>query len=256
LWSTEGENVHVPYRPEQPVKASARKHHVHEIDGLVLMWYDHAGEPPTWEWPGLPYIGDKSNYYPIDTTVDGPHLAKPQLAYENSADPHHFPHVHGSAMDAHMSEYVVDGPLIHNVMTLVFGGGKESSWLTPNGPVEGYVDSMFWAVSLAIARFRIEDMVCIHMPVLTPVDEKYAIFFSTVTATKEPGDTGDVPQGRSGQMMKAQHWQIRNDFHIWQHMSYRVRPIFTGRAEQTAYAYIRRHFDQFYPNQMYGKDEA
>jgi hypothetical protein len=52
--------------------------------------------------------------------------------------------------------------------------------------------------------------------------------------------------------MKAQHWQIRNDFHIWQHMTYRVKPIYTGTEEQTRYAFIRRHFDQFYPNPVYG----
>jgi len=56
-------------------------------------------------------------------------------------------------------------------------------------------------------------------------------------------------------MMKAQHWQIRNDFHIWQNQKYLVKPIFTGREEQTRYAFIRRHFDQFYPNPVYTKDD-
>jgi hypothetical protein len=89
----------------------------------------------------------------------------------------------------------------------------------------------------------------------TPVDHDYSMFFSTTTATKEPGDTGDEPKGRSGQMMAAQHWQIRNDVHIWENMKYMVRPKFTGKAEQTRYAGLRRHLDQFYPNPVYKANE-
>jgi hypothetical protein len=51
--------------------------------------------------------------------------------------------------------------------------------------------------------------------------------------------------------MAAQHWQIRNDFHIWQNQKYKANPIFTGTEEQTRYAFIRRHFDKFYPNPVY-----
>lgn len=222
-----------------------------EIDDIIVMWYDHDQAEPTYEWSGLPWFGDKSNYYPIDTTVDGPYLAKPQFPFENSADPHHFKYVHGSYLDAEFSDYNVDGPYAENVMRLMFGGGKDKTWLTPDGPVLGYVDNFFWGASLGVARFRIDDFVCIHLPTLTPVDDDNAIFFSTVTATREPGDDGDTPHGRSGQMMAAQHWQIRNDFHIWQNQKYIVKPIFTGTEEQTRYAFIRRHFDQFYPNPVY-----
>ncbi len=254
-WNTDGENVSIPYRPERPVKAKIGKKHVREIDGIIVMWYHHEGLPPSYEWPGLPYFGDKSNYYAIDTTVDGPYLAKPQFPFENSADPHHFQYVHGSALDAEFSDYEVEGAYATNTMRLLFGGQQESSWLTPNGPVLGHVDNFFWGASLGIARFRVDDLVCIHLPTLTPIDADNAIFFSTVTGTKEPGDTGDIPQGRSGRMIKAQHWQIRNDFHIWQNMSYMVTPIYTGEAEQTRYAFIRKHFDQFYPNPVYKEQD-
>jgi 3-ketosteroid 9alpha-monooxygenase subunit A len=254
-WDTEGNNVHIPYRPERPVSAKIEKKHVREIDGVIVMWYDSADGEPSYEWPGLPYIGDKSNYYPIDTTVDGPFLAKPQFPMENAADPHHFQYVHGSGVDAEFSDFKVDGPACTNTLTLVFGAGKESTWLTPNGPVVGYSDSFFWGANIGISRFRIEEMVCIHLVLLTPIDHDRSIFFSTVTATKEPGDTGDVPTGRSGRFMLEQHWQIRNDFNIWQNMEYKVHPIFTGEAEQTRYAFLRRHFDQFYPNPVYDKPE-
>jgi 3-ketosteroid 9alpha-monooxygenase subunit A len=250
-WNTEGENVLIPYRPERTVKAKVPRKEVREIDGIILMWFDHGGASPTWEWPGLPFVGDKADYYPIDTTVDGPHLAKPQQPHENSADPHHFQYVHGSGGDADFEDYEVDGELCRNTMKLVFGEGKDKTWLTPNGPVMGRVDNFFWGVNLGIARFHVEDMVCVHLVTLTPVDDQRSIFFSSVTATREPGDTGDEPQGRSGRFMKAQHWQIRNDFHIWGNMRYLPDPIFTGPAEQTRYAFIRRHFDQFYPNSVY-----
>jgi 3-ketosteroid 9alpha-monooxygenase subunit A len=254
-WDADGNNVSIPYRPESPSKAKAEKKHVRETDGCIVMWYDHAGEPPTYEWEGLPYRGPKESYYPITFTFDGPHLTKPQMPFENSADPHHFPHVHGSAFDAEFGEHWIDGPRAVNTMNLMFGGDKEDTWMTPNGPVMGSVDTFLWGASIGVARFNIEDMVCVHMNNFTPVDHDYSMFFSTTTATKEPGDTGDEPKGRSGQMMAAQHWQIRNDVHIWENMKYMVRPKFTGKAEQTRYAGLRRHLDQFYPNPVYKANE-
>ena len=250
-WSAEGENVEIPYRPDQTVKAKVGKQEVREIDGMIFMWYDHAGGPPTWEWEGLPYVGDKSDYYPIDSTVDGPHLAKPQQIHENSADPHHFQYVHGSGGDAEFEDYIVEGHYCRNTMYLVFGEGRAKTWLTPDGPVPGRVDNFFWGSNLGIARFHIDEMVCIHLNTLTPVDDNNSIFFSTVTATRDPGATDEEPKGRGWRMMQEQHWQIRNDFHIWGNMLYRPKPIFTGPAEQSRYAFIRRHFDQFYPNSVY-----
>ena len=34
-------------------------------------------------------------------------------------------------------------------------------------------------------------------------------------------------------------------------MTYRVKPIYTGQEEQTRYAFIRKHFGQFYTNPVY-----
>ncbi len=250
-WNTDGTIHKIPYMEDHSVNAKLDAKHVREIDGIIMMWYDHAGASPTYEWPGLPFIGDKADYYPIDSTVDGPHRVKPQFPMENSADPHHFPYVHGSGVDAEFTDYIVDGAFCTNKMFMTFGAGKETTWLTPDGPVDGEIDNFFWGASLGIARFNIGGRICVHLTVLTPIDEDNAIFFSTVTHNKEPGDTGDTPTGIAKKMMDAQHIQIRNDFHIWQNMTYRVRPIFTGEAEKTRYAFIRKHFDQFYPNPVY-----
>lgn len=254
-WTTDGSNASIPYMPGETLPVRAEAKHVREIDGCVIMWYDHAGEPPTYEWAGLPYMTDASDYYPINHNFDGPHLAKPQFPFENAADPHHFIYVHGSGLDAEFSDFEVEGPVCRNTMRLMFGAGRERTWLTPNGPVMGEVDAIHWGASMGIARFRIEDMVVIHMTNITPVDKDNTMFFSTVTANKEPGvDEGDT-SGRHYRMMMDQHTQIRNDFHIWQNMRYRVKPLFTGEAEKTRYRFIRHHFDQFYPNPVYRENQ-
>jgi 3-ketosteroid 9alpha-monooxygenase subunit A len=251
-WSPDGRNVRIPYAEDKLVRATIRTHAVREIDGVIVLWYDHQGREPHYEWPGLPFATTREDYYAIDWTVDGPHRVKPQFPMENAADPHHFPYVHGSGVDAEFTEFSVDGAYCTNTMLMKFGAGKPSTWLTPEGPVDGSIDNFFWGASLGIARFNIAERVCIHLVALCPIDHDSTMFFSTVTHTREPGDTGNQPTGLAKKMMDAQHVQIRNDFHIWQHMKYKVSPMFMGEAEQSRYAFIRKHFDQFYPNPVYG----
>ena len=256
-WNDKGENTKIPYLPEETVKIKTNVKHTIEKDGLLMLWYDHANRAPSYEWPGIPYLGDKANYYPIDCKKFGPHRVKPQLPFENAADPHHFPYVHGSGVDAEFNDFNFDGALTTNTMTMLFGAGKPSTWMTPNGPVEGEIDNFCWGVNLAVARFNIEGRICVHVTCMTPIDKNQGIFFSTVTHSKEEGDTGDVPKGIAKRMTDAQHVQIMNDFHIWDNMMYKVRPIFTGPDERTRYAALRRHLDQFYPNSAYDdRDET
>ncbi|MBL0925652.1 MAG: Rieske 2Fe-2S domain-containing protein, partial [Sphingomonadaceae bacterium] len=255
-WDAEGKNVEIPYMKGETVNKRIDVKHAREIDGIVILWFDSAGAPPNYEWPGIPYLGDRSNYYPIDATVDGPHRVKPQFPFENSADPHHFPYVHGSGVDAEFTDYIIEGALIRNTMNMLFGAGKPRTWMTPNGPVEGTIDNFCWGTSLGVARFNIEGRVCVHLTFVTPIDAEESVFFSTVTHTRGEGEDGDVPVGTAKKMMDAQHVQIRHDFHIWQNMRYRVKPIFTGEDERTRYAFLRRHFDQFYPNPVYAENRA
>ncbi len=255
LWDGEGKNVDIPYS-DKTVNATIPNKHIRETDGCIFMWFDSEGSPPSYEFEGLPYIGDEEDYYPIDYTVDGPHRVKPQFPMENSADPHHFIYVHGSGLDAEFNDYTVDGPKCSNTMYMEFGHGKESTWLTPNGPVTGHVDNFFVGASIGIARFNIDGRVCIHMTNLTPIDDHNCMFFSSIRHNKEPGDTGNVSQGLAKRMTAEQHIQIRNDFHIWANMKYKVKPIFTGPEEQSRYAFIRRHFDQFYPNPVYKENRG
>jgi hypothetical protein len=94
------------------------------------------------------------------------------------------------------------------------------------------------------------------MTFVTPVDAERSMFFSTIAHSREPGDRGKVAKGIAKRMTEAQHVQIRHDFHIWQNMRYRVKPIFTGEDERTRYAFLRRHFDRFYPNPVYAENQA
>jgi phenylpropionate dioxygenase-like ring-hydroxylating dioxygenase large terminal subunit len=250
-WDKEGRNVEIPYLPGKTVEVRVKVHAAREVDGIVVMWYDSKGAAPDYEWPGLPFLGDKNNYYPLNTQVSGPYRVKPQFPFENSADPHHFPYVHGSGVDAEFSDYIVEGPITRNEMKMRFGAGKERTWMTPDGPVDGTIDNICWGASLAIARFNIGGRICIHLPAVTPIDADSCMFFSAVTHTREAGHDGDEPIGIAKKMMEAQHVQIKADFHIWNNMVYRVNPIFSSEPERTRYAFLRRRLDQFYPNSAY-----
>jgi 3-ketosteroid 9alpha-monooxygenase subunit A len=246
-WNTRGENVRIPYLDSvSKVRIDAKS--VIEVDGLVMLWYDYKRRAPSYEWPGLPYKGKRDGYYPIDWKIVGPCRIKPQYPIENSADLHHFPFVHGSALSATFSDYVREGACISNIMTLLFGGGKEKTWLTPNGPVIGEIYNYFYGASLGVCRFEIEGRYCVHMTNVTPIDHEQSMFFSTIAHNKEPGDTGNVPTGVARQMIDAQHLQIKNDFHIWENQKYLVKPLFMG-GEELRYADLRRWLDTFYPEE-------
>jgi hypothetical protein len=49
-------------------------------------------------------------------------------------------------------------------------------------------------------------------------------------------------------MMSEQHRQIRDDFHNRGIMRYRPKPIATLPAEQSRYAFVRRHLARFHLN--------
>ncbi|WP_232668087.1 Rieske 2Fe-2S domain-containing protein [Pseudonocardia sp. TRM90224] len=83
-----GTCVHVPYGPAP--RAPLRHFPVREIDGFVMVWRHHAGEPPTWEFPSFPDPGSGS----VQVLAFAIH-SHPQEILENVADYQHLIPVHG-----------------------------------------------------------------------------------------------------------------------------------------------------------------
>lgn len=51
--------MHIPYSDASiPSNARARTHHTTIFSGLVFVWYDSEGNPPTWQINRLPDLDD------------------------------------------------------------------------------------------------------------------------------------------------------------------------------------------------------
>jgi nitrite reductase/ring-hydroxylating ferredoxin subunit len=246
-WDVEGSNAYVPFVPDARPNVKLKRWEVRVVDGLVIVWYDALGRPPAWEWEGIPEFKDHDRFYHPSqgTRYYGLLATKSQSGLENLADALHFPFVHGSSEPGEMVLWREEGHFLRGDFRMLFGGGFDRTWMTPNGPTYGVIETESWGLGLGVARFRIEDLVVAQMVCMTPVDDDMSMVFSTIAGTREPGSP-DEPGGRTKKMMDAQFGQVQNDFNIWANQRYVKRPLFVG-PEQQWYVKLRQWARQFYP---------
>jgi len=250
-WSLEGCNIEIPFADHPKRNARIRRWHVRERDHVILLWHDSLGRDPWWEWPGIPEFHDFENYYQPDEHPDGAHCygelrVNPQLPIENTADPIHFAFVHGSDRPAEMDIFETDGPYLRTVFRVHFGGGKEPTWLTPEGETWGTIEAEQWGLGIGVARFNIGDLQVAQSIAVTPIDLIRSFGWSTIAATRDPNQP-DPAKVAAGMMMTEQVRQVRRDFFIWEHQAYVDKPLFVFPQERKFYD-LRRWFRQFYPH--------
>ncbi|WP_019925218.1 Rieske 2Fe-2S domain-containing protein [Nocardia sp. BMG111209] len=247
-WRGDGSLGTIPYDPEADRRVRIPAWHTREVAGLLLAWYDGFGREPFWEWPGITEFLDEENFYPIfPQGADHIGIRKiiPQSPVENTPDFEHFPYVHGAGRAGNPILWEEKEHYLRTRISFLFGANKAKTWLTPDGPMEGEIETEAWGLGLSNARFKVGEFVTSQLTATTPVDAEHSKLFDTITATREPGDAGDEPTGRSGKMITFQKGQIRHDFKIWENQRYVEHPPFAGR-EADAYASFRRWSKQFY----------
>ena len=250
LWKPDGDLAKIPYAPAETRRVSQAKWATREVDGLILTWYDAFGRAPFWEWPGIVEFKDETKCYPVyPNGADHIGIRKiiPQSPVENTPDYYHFTYVHGAGQPGKPLLWEEDGHFLHTRVGFVFGHGKKSTWMTPNGPVFGEIETEAWGLGLSNARFVLNDFVTSQLTAATPVDREHSQLFDTITCTREPGSDDPEPTGIAARMLTFQKGQIRNDFAIWENQRYVEHPPFAG-GEEEHYAKFRRWSHQFYVN--------
>ncbi|MFB4295109.1 Rieske 2Fe-2S domain-containing protein [Actinomadura sp. NTSP31] len=250
LWTREGSLAQIPYAPGEARRVKLDAWQTREIDGLILVWYDSFGRDPWWEWPGIREFKDTAGCYPIyPQGADHIGIRKiiPQSPVENTPDYYHFMWVHGAGQPGKPLLWEEDGHFLHTRIGFVFGHGKTSTWLTPDGPVTGEIETEAWGLGLSNARFVLDDFVTSQLTAATPVDREHSQLFDTITCTREPGSDAPEPTGTAARMLEFQKGQIRQDFAIWENQRYVEHPPFAG-GEEEHYARFRRWSRQFYEN--------
>jgi phenylpropionate dioxygenase-like ring-hydroxylating dioxygenase large terminal subunit len=247
-WGPDGCNTYIPYskdRCKSRVKVYAWP--TQEWYGHVLVWHDRHRRAPTWQPPVAPEL-EGGEYYPLHPHSEMVNRIKahPQNIVENAADPFHVVFVHHGAEPPELTSFEFYDDHLHATVDMTFGGGKPSTWLTPNGPVRGQVVYDTYGIGLGFVRFPAEVLATVQITGHTPVDETYTDYFFCQSSVREPGDVGEVPTGRAARFLELQKMTIAQDFPFWEHMSYLPKPNF-ATEEARDYAALRRWCRKFYP---------
>jgi phenylpropionate dioxygenase-like ring-hydroxylating dioxygenase large terminal subunit len=247
-WRGDGTNSLIPYSREickQNVRI--RSYPSQEWYGMILAWFDRDGGEPWWQPPVVPELED-GGYYPLHPHSRMVNRVKvhPQMIVENAADPYHIAPVHHGDRPAQTTSFELHDYYLHATVLVNYGGGRETTWLTPDGPVDGTVVYDTFGLGIGFVRFPADVLASVQITGHTPVDEEYTDYFYTMGCVREPGDESDVPSGRAARWIALQQEIIKQDFFTWENMKYLDRPNFAVE-EAKDYAALRRWARRFYP---------
>jgi hypothetical protein len=168
------------------------------------------------------------------------------MIVENAADPYHIEVVHHGDKPAHTTSFELHDYYLHATVAVNYGGSKPSTWLTPNGPVDGTVVYDTYGLGIGFVRFPEAVLASVQITGHTPVDEEYTDYWFTMACVRQPGHTGEVPDERAARWIALQQTTVKQDYFIWENMKYLERPNFAVE-EAKDYAALRRWARRFYP---------
>jgi len=240
-----GNNIDIPYSDRLNKKAKVRTFPTVERNGAVMAWYHPTEEPPGWDLPELPEFGEAGGYsevfkkhYRLDchwqevaeTQVDAAHIQAHLLEYQIAMND-------GKPLDRppmpQVDSYNTDGPVAEIRITQAFP--------TPQGDVEGHIDTDVWGPGLAATWFTgLVDTLLLGCAV--PVDEgSCELRFSFVVRS-----TGDAAATSSlgKAFIEEIHERTVEDVELWANKAYVPTPALAhGDGPIMQY---RRWCEQFY----------
>lgn len=247
-WAPDGTNVVVPSEGAPTNRRSITPWHCIEANGIVWVWYDAAGRDPLWDAPtDLPGVAEGRRYdvHPHCVRSWRNVRMKPQYVPENNVDLDHLHWIHGAEGPIELLQCEPDGHVFRTCSRIIYGYGRESTRLTPDGPIEVEVSAEIWGLGFQYTFFPIPDD-AVSIQAQTPVDDEHCDMFQTVVVHLEDGAApGDEPTGAAAARVREQLVQIERDIPIWEHMQYLPNAALT-RQEAKPITAVRRWAEQFY----------
>ncbi len=234
----DGGCVEIPYdRSERPAKslgrAKIRSWPVSERNGLVFVWHDPQGRPPTYQIPVISEVGDPAwtpwtlNLMTIRT--------QPREIIENVADSGHFPAVHGTSLETFENEFV-DHMAIQRSSGVAYprGGGSDKFKLTATyyGPAYQVTE---------MDSFLPNKLINAH----TPIDDQ-TLHLRFGVMLKRVGDDKKMARYAQGYTSNLQVG-FAEDVAVWENKVWRDRPTLCDG--DGAIGALRRWYRQFYPSE-------
>jgi phenylpropionate dioxygenase-like ring-hydroxylating dioxygenase large terminal subunit len=246
----DGRNCEIPYA-ERPNKTRLRSWPVVELASLVLTWYSATGAPPAWGPPDVPEVTAGSyTGHPLLRTLWTSVRLKPQFIAENIVDAAHQKYVHGAHEIPTVESYDANGPVFRVQSSILFGQGKDKTWLTPDGrPKAASLSVEAHGLGCLTARFEID--ASIHIQTTTPIDGEFADSRATVL-TPVAELVGGQPTEGAVHRFKHEAKQYERDLKIWEHLTY-VFPNPLPMLEFDRFRAFRSWTTQFYPEAAPGR---
>lgn len=235
-FDAEGRNVEIPYRPEGEVngKATLAAFPAQEWAGMVMVWFDADGRPPSWEPPPLPELDDPGLLWRAPAEARWRIRTHPQEVFENTVDIAHFRFVHGvSSFGALASEE--HGAMLRTTAELAL--------TTPRGPVTGAVQNELWGLGIDVNRV-IGIGPGATIVTVTPVDGELVDVAYVFLSARDPDGEGGITRAARGHV-RDNIAQIEADFPIWEHKAHHTVPAL-AKGEGPILDF-RRWAAQFYP---------
>lgn len=245
-WDGKGRNTCVPYGGGQPKAGlKARVYPVTEWCGNIMMWYAPEAGEPEWELPPVPEYG-RDDWYK-DEVRTWTIKSHPQQPVENACDLAHIHYIHGSANPAEVEYFRTHKHYFFSKVNVLYGGGKESTALTPEGKKMASFFTVHPGLAVAIIRWDEQLWPTVLFTFFTPIDEERLLYTFQLISKRGEGEVGEEWQGRAARMLKMQLKVAEEDFFIWENMKILEKPAFDV-SETTNYTNLRHWASQFYPS--------
>jgi 3-ketosteroid 9alpha-monooxygenase subunit A len=235
LWQfgTNGKCTTVPYAKRIPPKTDIRCWHVREVNGLVMVWHDIDGGPPTWEIPVVPE-SNEAEWTPYWRTRWQIRTHNQEMA-ENVVDTAHFKYVHGMKVVPEPHVIEADSPRLRMVTKTLME--------TPSGEASGElaVDCLGFGFSTSRFTGLVRTTVIAS---ITPIDDDYVDVRFSFAVHKEHG--ADVAKGIGKAFAREIARQLEQDKPIWENKIYVERPHLCDGDGPIAV--FRRWCKTFYPD--------
>jgi phenylpropionate dioxygenase-like ring-hydroxylating dioxygenase large terminal subunit len=247
-WNGEGRNTRIPYSAEGCKKsAQIRTYPVQEWCGLVVMWNSHRSPAePTWQPPEVPEFSNP-DYYAMHPHSSVVHRTKmhPQMPMENAVDPAHIQYVHGADQVPKQVSFDFDDHWFQSIVAMEYGGGRERTRLTPDGPITALVDMNCYGVGISVIRWELP-VPTVQVTGFGPVDDELTDYWFCQTSLTPQNAPFGEPAGLGKEFLRIQQTVIQQDFFAWANMKYLDRPLYAAE-EAKAYSAFRRWAAGLYP---------
>lgn len=248
-WDGEGSNTLIPFSSQKcKPNLRLRMWTVQDWYGCIMVWHDLADRPPLWPLDTIDDLeGDE--FLPMLPSCRVVHRirAHPQLPLENSCDVFHVAFVHGGDA-AEPVNMVFDEYCCYEDLAITYGGGKNGSWLTPDGEARAIIKARMWGIGNTWLRFPSELMPGVQLTNVTPVDDTYSdYYFAMSTRRSSDNLEAEEPGPLERRFVDLQMKVIEQDFFTWENMKVLHQPNFAVE-EAKFYATLRRWCARFYPD--------